>query len=232
MAKYIGAKTLEILEGADNYNAWIASKIKPYLKAPILEVGAGIGNISDYLVGKKHVVLTDKDVSFVKHLNKRFFKKSNVATETLDIEADFSKIQNKFNSIYSINVLEHIKDDAKVLQNINKLLNKNGRMVLLVPAKKNAFKKLDKQLGHFRRYEKQELKSKLEKAGFIVERIEFFNIIGLLSWVLRDLIDGKKDHLKPMHVKLFDYIVPLLRMIEPKSGLPIGISLIVVGKKI
>lgn len=231
-SNYRGIKTLEVLEGADNYNAWIASRIGHYIKSPALEIGAGIGNISDYFKHTKELVLTDIDSNLVKHLEQKFLQKKNVKTEELDIESNSSKISHPFNTVYSVNVLEHIKDDDKALKNMNRLLLTGGRVVLLVPAKKRAFRKLDKHLGHFRRYEKEELRKKLIKNGFEVEDLSYFNLVGLFSWIVRDFIGGDQTHLKPSHVKIFDLIVPLLRIIEPKRVLPIGISLIAVGKKI
>ena len=48
--KYQGIGTLEVLEGANNYNKWIAESLHKYAKAPLIEIGAGIGNISDYFI--------------------------------------------------------------------------------------------------------------------------------------------------------------------------------------
>lgn len=231
MSKYSGAKTLEVLEGADNYNKWIAERINSYIKSPVLEVGAGTGNISERMTNLKDLTLTDVDLRFVKLLRKKFSGRTNVTVESLDISKKLSNVRYKFKSLYSVNVLEHIKDDTKALQNMYILLEKGGRLVLLVPAKKAAFTEIDKKLGHFRRYEKRELLEKMRKAGFKNVNIEYFNILGLLSWYVRDKIDGKNSNLKPSHVKAFDWIVPILTKIEPKKGLPAGISLIAVGSK-
>ncbi len=100
-----------------------------------------------------------------------------------------------------------------------------------MPAKKFAFTKLDKELGHFRRYEKKELVSRLNKNGFIIEKIYFFNIVGLLSWTVRDKVKRKNIHLKTYHMKIFDSIVPILRFVESIMTIPMGISLIVVARK-
>ncbi len=232
MSIYKGVKTLEVLEGANNYNAWIASRIRPYIKSPALEIGAGIGNISDFLSSTKDLTLSDIDESLVEHLKTRFKDKKNITSEVFDISKTLHKVKNKFKSVYSVNVLEHIENDSLALSNMNRILEKGGVVVILVPAKKSAYKSLDKHLGHFRRYEKQELKDKIEHAGFQVEHIGYFNVLGLASWMLRDLIGGEHSYLKPEHVKLFDFIVPLLRRVEPKSNLPFGISLIAVGKKL
>jgi SAM-dependent methyltransferase len=196
-----------------------------------LEIGAGTGNISEYFIALKDIVLSDYDVDLVEHLKDKFQKHPNVKAEVFDISKHFSKILKKFSTIYAINVLEHIEKDNVALSNINRLLKENGRIVLLVPAKKFAYTKLDKSLGHFRRYEKNELREKLERAGFAIEYLEYFNIVGLLSWLVRTKLTRQHNELKSFHVKLFDLIVPLLRRIEPPKGMPAGISLIAVGKK-
>lgn len=232
MAKYKGVTVLEVLEGADRYNGWISERIRPYIAAPALEIGAGTGNISSFFQNLNSLTLTDSDEALVKTLRARFSEKKNISAELLDIQRDFSQIKNKFNTIFSINVLEHIKDDTLALRNMNKLLNKKGKVVILVPAKKIAFTNLDKDLGHFRRYEKQELYEKMEASGFKVKSISYFNVLGLLSWVVRDKISRGSKNLSPFQVKIFDMIVPVLRRIEPKNRLPMGISLIGIGEKI
>ena len=175
MAKYKGVKTLEVLEGADNYNNWIANTLSPYIKSPALEIGAGIGNISEFFTERKSIVLSDIDQELTKHLREKFNNNKNVHVEELDIASNFGKIKNRFRTIYAVNVFEHIKDDQHALYNAKKLLLPGGRLVLLVPAKKIAYTKLDKNLGHFRRYEKNELRDKLTKASFKIEKLEFFN---------------------------------------------------------
>lgn len=231
MAKYKGVTVLEVLEGADRYNGWIAERIRSYIESPALEIGAGTGNISSFFQNLSSLTFTDSDEALVNKLKARFSEKKNISAEVLDIQRGFSQVKNKFNTVFSVNVLEHIKDDTLALRNMNKLLNKKGKVVILVPAKKIAFTNLDKELGHFRRYEKQELHEKMEASGFKVKSISYFNILGLLSWIVRDKISSGSKNLSPFQVKIFDMIVPVLKGIEPKNRLPLGISLIGIGEK-
>ena len=231
MTKYKGFKTLEVLEGADNYNRWIASRLAPHIKSPALEIGAGIGNISEFFSDRKELVLTDIDSNLTNFLREKFKKNKNIEIEELDIARSFGKINNKFRTIYAVNVLEHIKNDEIALKNANNLLLPGGKLILLVPAKKFAYTKLDKSLGHFRRYEKGELRVKLENSGFEIEKLEYFNALGLISWIIRSKITRNHKELKKSHVKFFDSLVPLLRLLESKRGLPFGISLIAVAVK-
>lgn len=229
---YQGISTLEVLEGADNYNKWIADTIDSYSKSHILELGAGTGNISDYFVHKKQFSVTEYDIGLVTHLRKKYKSKKNVNIFQLNIEEDIRKRhREKFNTVFAVNVFEHIKNDKKAFRQSHALLKKNGRMILLVPAKKFAYTRLDKSLGHHRRYEKDELYSKLTESGFFVEKLYYFNIVGLISWLVRDKIEKQHVQLSPSHIAMFDRIVPILRRIEARVPIPIGISLIAIAKK-
>lgn len=233
MIQYQGLETLEVLTDAKNYNKWIASEIKPHIKSPALEIGAGTGNLTQQFLHTKSLYITDCDKGLVRHLKERFAQEKNVTSGVLDITKRIPKaLRSHFSTVYAINVLEHIKDDMLALEKIHALLKKNGRLVLLVPAKQFAYTKLDGKLGHFRRYEKEELIKKLITNGYRIESIRFFNIIGLLSWYIRDKVARGNINLKPYHIKIFDSIVPILKMLESLIQIPVGISLIVVARKI
>ncbi len=231
MSKYVGLSTLEVLENAKNYNKWIADKILAHIEIPAMEIGAGIGNLTSYFLDKNPLYATDVDTELINRLKKKF-KHKDIIIDRLDIA---KKIPNKykffFASVFSINVLEHIKDDGKALRNMNLLLKKGGKVILLVPAKKYAFTKLDKELGHYRRYEKSELINKLNKAGFVVENVTFLNSVGLLSWFMRDKFRKGNIKFKPYQIRIFDFIVPFLRFAESFIKIPMGISLVVVATK-
>lgn len=232
MIKYQGISTLEVLKEAKNYNKWIADEVLKHLTTPALEVGAGTGNLTSYLLKKKPLYISDMDSGLVAHLKKRFEGEKNTFIKNLDVSRYVpQELKNVFATVYGINVLEHIEDDEKALKNIHSLLKKDGKLVLLVPAKKYAYTKLDKELGHFRRYEKNELYEKLQKTGYRIEKIYFLNIVGLASWYLRDKVKRKDINIKPYHITIFDKIVPFLRKIESFISVPVGISLIVVAQK-
>lgn len=228
---YEGTTTLEVLEGAENYNKWIADSVKRHMTGPVLEIGAGTGNISQYFIKVTNFVITDTDQVLVKTLKTRFKKYKRVTVQSLDISKPQGSNKHSFSTVFAVNVFEHIKDDITAMRNTHSLLKKNGKFILLVPAKRFAYTKLDKNLGHFRRYEKDELREKLEQTGFVVEKVYFFNIVGLLSWMVRDRIEKNNVQLDPGQIALFDKIVPFLRVIETVIPVPIGISLIAVARK-
>lgn len=228
---YEGTDVLEVLEGAQNYNSWIASEIGSYLTGITLEVGSGIGTISSYFF-QKNLSITDKDRQLIQRLKKKYKLRKGIKIFYLDVEKGLNQIlKNKYDSVFAVNVLEHIEDDLRALVNMRELLVGKGKLILLVPAKKRAFTTLDKKLGHFRRYEREELQEKVEKAGFSIDHLYFFNFVGLFSWVLREKLERNNLNLRPTHIAIFDKIVPMLRFIEKRIRPKVGISLILVATK-
>ncbi|HYT46745.1 MAG TPA: hypothetical protein VEP90_30745, partial [Methylomirabilota bacterium] len=58
---YQGLPTLEVLTEAKNYNRWIAENFYASIQAPLLEFGAGIGNMSELLSSYTPLCVTDTD---------------------------------------------------------------------------------------------------------------------------------------------------------------------------
>jgi 2-polyprenyl-3-methyl-5-hydroxy-6-metoxy-1,4-benzoquinol methylase len=229
---YQGLTTLEVLTEAKNYNRWIADNFYSYIQAPLLEFGSGIGNISELLSSYTPLCLTDTDANLLAHLNDKFSHINDVSVNFFDItQPPPEHLVESFQTVIGINVLEHVEDDEKALLHLGNVLKPSGRLLLLVPSKKWAYTDLDKELGHFRRYEKKELGEKLAKASFQIEKLYFFNIVGLMSWIIRDKIQ-RSGGLRPYQVSSFDTIVPILKFIESKVSMPLGISLIAIAQKI
>ncbi len=76
--------------------------------------------------------------------------------------------------IFMLNILEHIEEDKKFIERAFTILPPNGYLIIAVPANQRAFGFADENAGHLRRYDEQELLSKLKPAGFLIE--EWFNV--------------------------------------------------------
>lgn len=75
-------------------------------------------------------------------------------------------LRGKAGALLMFEVLEHVEDDVGLLQEIHGLLGPGGAILLSVPAHQARFSRVDEMAGHFRRYEKDELTSRLRDAGF------------------------------------------------------------------
>lgn len=97
-----------------------------------------------------------------------------------------------FDIIYCIDVLEHISDDARVIQNFYEALYSNGTLILHVPLleQKRYLPWLRdwKQEDHVRDgYEKENLRQMIQRSGFtVIESRLTFGSFGALAWDIEE----------------------------------------------
>ena len=100
-----------------------------------------------------------------------------------------------------------------------------------MPALRILFSEFDRLVGHHRRYHKGELKSLTELAGYEVITINYFDILGVIPWLLVNRLFGSTQ-LNPTLANLYDTVgVPITRFIEGKIVVPFGKNLIMVAQK-
>jgi glycosyltransferase involved in cell wall biosynthesis len=211
-----GAETLHALSGAPRFNRWMADTIRPYVGERVLEIGAGIGNLTRALIPRrKRYVATDIDSEHLARLATRFQHRPNLSIRYCNLArpGDFTDLSTSMDSVVCLNVLEHVEDDLQGLRNIYSVLKPGGRAIILVPHGQEIFGTLDVALGHFRRYSHAELKGKMEQVGFRVERILDFNRISRPPWYVSGRI-LKRTTLGSGQMKLFDRFVWLWRSID------------------
>ncbi len=227
-----GPQTLEAIEGMDNFNAWMYEHFDPYVGNRILEVGSGIGNLTQFILNKELVVATDIEDAHLAILQKKFGDKPNVRILKADFMDDVAPVFTPLaiDTIMCSNVLEHIKDDRKALENMYNLLVPGGHVVLLVPAFMWLYGSLDENLLHHRRYTRDELVEKFTTAGFSVRKTMWMNMFGIPGWFLNARI-RKVATLPPSQLRLYDKLVPVFRTVEKLTGPPVGQSIIVIGRK-
>ena len=228
-----GAETLEIMSAAPKYNTWMYQAIAPYVGRRVLEVGSGIGNMSAYMLdaGAEHLVLTDMDPWYRSELAGRFAGRADVRVDQLMLPDDTAAgrfAADRLDTIVALNVVEHIENDVGALATMRTMLAPGGRVVILVPALPAIYGAMDRELGHFRRYDKASLASAFARAGLVVDRLFWWNRVGVLGWWFNGRI-RKVSRIPIEQLKRFDTLVPLLKL-ERFLPLPFGQSLIAVGR--
>jgi hypothetical protein len=218
------------LSVADNYRKALLNEFSPHLRGNVLEVGAGIGQITEALLANpniKRCVSIEPHSTFYTQLLEKFPGHSMVHGTIEDLKDD-----ENWNALVSINVLEHIKDDERELKNYQNRLRKNsGVLCLFIPARMEIYSQLDRDFGHFRRYAKPELKQKLERAGFEVLRLRYYNLAGYFAWWLNFCV-LKKRHFSAGSVRFFDrFIFPFVYGFESRICPPVvGQSLLTIAR--
>jgi len=85
--------------------------------------------------------------------------------------------KESFEVIIASDVLEHIKDEAKALNEWKRILKRGGKLIVFAPAFGFLWGEHDVVNQHFRRYTQKGLVRSLEKAGFRVERSSYWNFL-------------------------------------------------------
>jgi glycosyltransferase involved in cell wall biosynthesis len=226
-----GHSILHSLSNTHRFNRWMADTIRPWLGDRVLEIGAGMGNLTNQVLPRATYTVTDIDPLHLHYLTNRYASSRNMMVRQLDVmnTAHFQGLESHFDSVVCLNVLEHVERDDVGLQNISAVLAPGGAALILVPRSMQLFGSLDTVLGHVRRYSAAELAQKLKTAGFEVEKIFTFNRIGAPGWWLNGRV-LKRKHFGKLQLKIFDMFVWLWRLLEDILPWP-GLSLIAVARK-
>src|SRR6476620_1775438 len=108
-----GRGLLNNLTGTPQYLSWLALKVRPYVGDEVLEMHAGIGNITGRLMGKRtHYIASEKDPLYLHALHNRFLRTPNVTVRQLDPSnpADFQALRESVDTVVCLNVLEYVDD--------------------------------------------------------------------------------------------------------------------------
>ncbi len=227
-----GRGVLNNLTGTPQYLSWLASTLRPYLGDTVLEIGAGIGNLSGRLMARRlRYVAAETDPLHLHALRNRFLRTPSVSVQAIDPESPgaFEELRETFDTVLCLNVLEYVKDPAQTVRLLESSVKPGGRLIVLVPQNPNLYGSLDRSMGHRRRFLAREVTGLLEQQGMAVERIYDFNKSGAPPWWMYGRVLGRGT-MNKIILKLFDKTVWLWKRVD--RILPWrGLSLIVVAVK-
>ena len=204
---------LEALKYAVKYSQYqcdfLEVEIKKYNRktVKILDFGAGIGTYSDMIKDLGYTVdCVEPDPDMTKLLKKNH-----------KVYTDIKQVKEKYDVIYSLNVLEHIEDDTKALADLKNCLSAKGEIILFVPAFNITYNKLDAKSGHYRRYRKKDLRKLAENTKLKLVKVKYSEPIGFILGLIYRIIGGS-DELNPKSVALYDkYLFPVSVFLEPPT---------------
>lgn len=211
-----GEEILDAFSVAPRFNRWMAETIRPYVGRRIMEIGAGMGNLTRQFVGHcDSYVATDISVNHLSRLRTRLQHQPRLVVATCDLSKrqDFQPFVEAADTVICLNVLEHMEDDLECARNMLSALQPGGRALILVPHGQNIYGRLDVVLGHYRRYSHQQLRAVLENAGFSVERILDFNRVSRPGWFIKGKL-LRQSRIARSQIKVFDRFVGVWRKID------------------
>jgi SAM-dependent methyltransferase len=138
----------------------------------ILDLGCGTGTMLGYLEQYGKVTGLDADEQAI-----RFCRQRGVENVRLLESERLPFPDQSFDLVTAFDVLEHIRDDRRTLDEIRRVLRPDGTILAAVPAHPWLWGAQDEISHHERRYTKSELKNRIGAAGLDLRRLSYFNTI-------------------------------------------------------
>ena len=227
-----GLATLEALAETPNLNRWYYEELRDGVSGRVLEVGAGIGNMSALFErDASDLVVSEVEADYLERLSARFAGNERVSVVPYDLDAPPPpELGGGFDTVVSLNVIEHLEDDRRAVERLAELLSPGGRLLTYVPACDWTYGTLDLGLLHYRRYSTQTFGRLMESAGLRVERMKYINLVGAFGWFVNSRV-LQRTTLSPTQAQVFDKLIPVVRAIEEGRTLPFGLGLICYARK-
>lgn len=173
----------------NNFTLYILDKIisQYHLQPPFLDIACGSGYLSRHLGINgwkgKAIDYSENAVAITKNNLKEF--------KYITVEKKPAYSENgKYKTVLMFDLLEHIKEDLKLLKKVYSLLKRDGFVVICVPSNPKEWRWDDDFYGHYRRYTENELKDKLIKEGF--KPLVFYDYTFPFFWILRRIYTSMK----------------------------------------
>lgn len=222
------------IQDASNYTNWLAALCVPHLQSPVLEVGIGHGSYAKLLAREGEYLGVDIDEDCVRNaalaIPELTFRVSDISMD----DAVASLGVEKWGSVVTMNVLEHIEDDGAAFARLVKMLRPGGRLVVIVPAMQALYNDLDRLAGHYRRYRLSDFERLESDCSLRRISIGYINPIGGLGWWAnrfsrRDSLDDEGFN---RQIRIFDrYVAPVSKAMSPLTRKFFGQSVCYVGEK-
>ena len=229
---HIGGE-LRLFAQAVNWKTWFARQMAPHINGRVLEVGAGIGGNTRFLLNDRVTQWLSLEpdrarASVIRALLDRgeLPGHCSVRVGTLDAVSD----AETFDSVLYIDVLEHVRDDVGELVRAARHLTAGGHLIVLSPAHPFLFSPFDRAIGHERRYNRQMLTALTPPACRIAD-VRMLDSAGYLLSLGNRLLTR---HAMPTlwQIQLWDRcFVPVSTWLDPLIAFRFGKSILIAWRK-
>lgn len=181
-AAYPGSE-LALFEQATRWKRYLGRQLAPFLRGEVLEVGAGIGGTTSFLLGPEVTAwcCLEPDPALRGEIDRKLAAGllppvcRSAAGGIGSLEAG-----RVFDAIVYLDVLEHVEDDRAELAAAARHLRLGGHLIILGPAHPWLYSPFDAAIGHHRRYSLEALRA-LRPAGLTEVRSRHLDAAGLLA---------------------------------------------------
>ncbi len=214
----------------------LSTKIKPFKS--FLEIGCGTG----YVLEGVHNAYPSAKLFGAEYFEEGLvFARKRIPTASFrQLDATAMAEIDCYDVIGAFDVLEHIESDEKVLENMAHAIKPGGALMITVPQHRWLWSTVDEYACHVRRYTRNELVGKLNRAGLNICYVtSFVSLLVPLMWLSR------RHTSKVAHDPMSEFRIPRwmnsgleammyieLTLLKLGVRFPVGGSLLVVAKKI
>ena len=229
--RYPGGE-LELFAAAANWKAYLASQIRPYLEADVVEVGAGLGTTARMLcTSRQRSWLALEPDPELAALAAAGFDRSPLATPCTVRVGTIASLSptERFSAVVYVDVLEHIEDDRGELARAASHLRSGGHLIVLAPAHQWLYSPFDRAIGHFRRYSASTLKA-IGPPGLSIARERYLDAIGLCASAANRML-LRQGLPTAGQIAFWDKaMIPLSRLADPLCGFTVGKSVLTIWR--
>jgi SAM-dependent methyltransferase len=214
------------------YNRWIMNFLRPHLGSVIVEVGAGTGSYTQELLGTapQRMIAIEPSSYLFPDLQRSLKHHAQVELHHCTLSEVADRLSAQADSVVYVNVLEHIDDDAAEIRHAAKVLRPGGALCVFVPALPWLSSRFDREVGHHRRYRREEIVELINANGLSVTEARYFDMLGIAVWFVAMRV--LRMRMGVGRVRFYDsLLVPFARILDRLAGPPLGKSLVVVARR-
>ena len=223
---YVGSENLEVMREAVNYNRYLLTTLRKHAprEGAILDFGAGNGEFA------RPMKALGYDVSAVEPDRAL---RQGLAESDISAAASASDLADgSFAFIYTLNVLEHIDDDAQAVRELQAKLMRGGTLLVYVPAFPVLYTSMDRKVGHVRRYTRSTLVRAISQAGLKTESVGYVDSLGFIATLFFKYFGGDSGGINRGMLRLYDRAVfPVSRACDALTGSWYGKNLLLIARK-
>lgn len=221
---------LDLFAHARNWKTYWSRTIAPWVRGDVLEVGAGIGTNTEWLVERASGRWTclEPDPALLERA-RAIHASTPFATRCAYVAGTLATLDAsaRFDTLLYLDVLEHVEDDGAEMRRAAERLRPGGRVIVLAPAHQSLYSPFDRAIGHFRRYDRASLTAAARDASELaLERMLYLDSAGLLA-SLANRVLLKQSSPSLAQIRTWDKaLVPASRVLDVLTLRRLGKSIV------
>jgi glycosyltransferase involved in cell wall biosynthesis/phospholipid N-methyltransferase len=207
-------ETRQSLGRAPRFRKWLLSEFGDHLGQRVLEVDAGPGHLTSWLLDRERLVSIEKEPVHVETLRRRFGHLENLDVELLDLHRDElpDRFEDAFDSVILFDVLQRAAEPKELLDQAARAVRSGGTVLIHVPADQSLYGPTDQAAGHLRRFSGSQLTDLVRSAGLELVWCKRFNVAGRWAWRLHHAL--RAGRITTVQARSFDLLVPFARRLD------------------